>query len=285
MSTLTGRLALRKAVRLLAAAGISAPARDARLLLAGALGLAPDRLTLVEGEALSPATLARFDEMIAARASTQPVSQILGSRLFWGRAFRVTGDVLDPRPETEILVACALSRPAPARILDLGTGSGAILLTLLAEWSSATGLGTDVNRAALAIARTNAAALSLTDRADFIESDWFGGLSGTFDLIVSNPPYIAARDMALLPPDVRDWEPRSALTPGPTGLESYLRIARGLSAFLAPAGRALVEIGADQGETVPKVFREAGFADVAVETDLDGRPRVVTIHPADRRAS
>lgn len=280
MSALTGRAALRTAVRQLASAGIPAPARDARLLLAAALGVPPARLTLVEGEALAPEIAARFAAMIEARAAAQPVSQILGVRRFWNRTFRVTPDVLDPRPETESLIALALSGPAPRRILDLGTGSGAILLTLLAEWPDAAGLGTDISPAALAVARTNANALGLADRAGFAEGDWFAGLSGTFDLVVCNPPYIPADQIASLASDVRDWEPYQALTPGPTGLESYSQIASQLSKHLDPAGRALLEIGADQGETVPLIFQDAGFRDVALARDLGGLPRVVTIGPA-----
>jgi release factor glutamine methyltransferase len=285
MSELTGRIALRDATRRLAAADIAAPSRDARLLLCGALDLAPHRLTLIEDAALSPEVSARFQKMIEARAGAQPVAQILGTRLFWNRSYRVTGDVLDPRPETETLIAEALSGPAPARILDLGTGSGVILLTLLAEWPEATGLGVDISPAALVVAQTNATTLAVSDRSDFAESDWFDGISGVFDLVVSNPPYIAASRMATLARDVRDWEPHQALTPGPTGLESYRRIAAGLSGHLASEGRALLEIGADQGETVPRLFRDAGFADVSLHNDLDGRPRVVAVRSSVRGAS
>lgn len=277
MSLVTGRTALADAVRKLAAAGIVAPARDARLLLAEVLSVAPDRLTLVEGDPLETDAMARFSEMVFARSAGQPVAQIIGRRLFWGRSFSVNRNVLDPRPETETLIDVALAGPVPARILDLGTGSGAIMLTLLAEWPATRGLGTDISAEALAVALGNAVSLGVADRADFAQRDWFDGIEGSFDLIVSNPPYIRASTVELLDRDVREWEPHGALTAGSSGVESYARIASGLGKHLAPCGRALFEIGADQGESVPALFREAGFVVTAVFPDLDGRPRVVSL--------
>lgn len=279
MSAGTVSLALRDGILRLSAAGIVAPARDARILLAGALDTAPDRITLLEQDALAPDVAARFEAMITARARAQPVAQILGRRMFWGRMFRVSRDVLDPRPETETLVSLALGGAVPGSILDLGTGSGAILLTLLSEWPMAQGLGTDLSSGALAMARTNADDLKLADRANFTRSDWFECVTGRFDLVVCNPPYISTEQLAQLDADVRIWEPHSALTPGPTGLESYRHVAAGLALHLAPGGRALFEIGADQGMSVPAIFRHAGFASVAVHADLDGRPRVVSVGP------
>jgi len=266
--------ALRAGVARLAGAGVPDPARDARLLLAFALGIAPDRLTLHLPEALPPEAGARFDAALARRLARQPVSQITGRRAFWGRDFRVTPDVLDPRPETETLIAAALETPF-ARVLDLGTGSGAILLTLLAERPQATGLGTDLSPDALAVARGNARALGVGARADFRQADWFGGVAGRFDLVVSNPPYIAEAEMAALSPEVLH-EPRMALTPGGDGLDAYRAIACGLLPHLAPGGRVLVEIGPAQGAAVSALFRAAGLADVTILTDLDHRDRVVT---------
>jgi release factor glutamine methyltransferase len=211
------------------------------------------------------------------RLRFRPVAQILGRRMFWGHWFKVTGDVLDPRPETETLVAAALAGPAPGRILDLGTGSGAILLTLLAEWPLASGVGTDASAAALAVAAENATAFGLDGRAEFRLADWWEGVAGQFDLVVSNPPYIPAAELAGLAPDVRDWEPAGALSPGPTGLESYRCIAAGLDAGLADGGRALFEIGAGQGAGVAAIFRAAGFGAVEVAADMDGRDRIVTV--------
>jgi len=271
----TVREALAQATAALAAAGVPDPARDARRLIAAALGVAPDRVTLAAAEPLAPAAADELARMVTVRARFRPVAQIVGRRLFWGREFGVTAAVLDPRPETEILVARALAGPEPATILDLGTGSGAILLSLLAEWPAARGLGTDIDRDALAVAAANAERLGVAERARFAPADWTEGVAGRFDLLVSNPPYIAAAEVAALAPDVRDWEPRHALTPGPTGLEAYARIVAGLSRVLAPGGRVLLEVGTMQAAAVAALLRGAGFARVAVHRDLDGRDRVV----------
>ena len=270
----TGAEALRTAIPRLTAAGVEGAARDARLLLAHALQIAPDRLTLHLADRLSPEAEARFEAAVNDRVRRRPVSQITGQRLFWGRSFRVTSDTLDPRPETETLIAAALETPF-ARVLDLGTGTGAILLTLLAERPTATGLATDASEAALAVAARNARALGLADRASFSQSDWFAGVEGRFDLIVSNPPYISEDEMADLSPEVRDWEPRLALTPGGDGLAAYRAIAAGCGAHLAPGGRLMVEIGPTQGAAVAALFAGAGLSLVRVWPDMDGRDRVV----------
>ena len=269
--------ALSETVALLRASGIAEPARDARLLLAAALGIAPDRVTLALREDMPGPALARLAGLLAERRRFRPMAQILGHRLFWGRRFRVTSDVLDPRPETETLIEAALAGRPPGRILDLGTGSGAILVTLLAEWPGATGSGTDVSEAALEVAAANAAAHGVSGRAEFRRADWLEGLAGRYDLVVSNPPYIAQAELARLAPEVRDWEPALALSPGPTGLESYRRIAAGLGAALVPGGRALFEIGADQGGSVAGILRAAGFGAISIRRDLDGRDRVIEV--------
>jgi release factor glutamine methyltransferase len=259
----------------LAAAGIDGAAGDARRLMAHALGIAPDRLALHLRDALDRDARARFDAAIAARVRRQPVSQITGRRRFWGRDFGVTGDVLDPRPETETLVAAALQHAPAARVLDLGTGSGCILLTLLSEWPHARGTGTDISDAALAVAAANARALGVADRAALLRADWTDGVTGPFDLIVSNPPYIAADEMAALAPEVRDWEPPGALTPGGDGLAVYRAILPALPGLLAPAGRVFLEIGPTQSAAVCALARAAGLAGTAILTDMDGRDRVV----------
>ena len=186
--------------------------------------------------------------MLGERARARPVAQIIGRRAFWGREFAVTGAVLDPRPETETLIALALAGPAPARILDLGTGSGAILVTLLAEWPGAQGVGTDIDAAALAVAAENAARHGVAARAAFRRADWTQGIVGRFDLVVSNPPYIPAAEVEGLAPDVRDWEPRHALTAGPTGLEAYAaHRRRAWPRCWLPAGARFSRSGAGQG--------------------------------------
>lgn len=271
------RAALAEAAARLAVAGVSDPARDARLLAAHALGVASDRLTLLMDETLDPVAEERLQNALDARSRRQPVSQIVGGRMFWNHWFAVTPDVLDPRPETETLIAAALEAPF-ARVLDLGTGSGAILLTLLAERPAASGLGTDISAAALAVARRNAETLAVQDRVEFRLSDWFSAVTGVFDLIVSNPPYLALNEIAALDPEPRDWEPRIALTPGGDGLDAYRAIAAGVLAHLSPGGRLLVEIGPTQGATVAALMRDAGLLGVSVLPDLDGRDRVVSAH-------
>ncbi|MBD3788216.1 MAG: peptide chain release factor N(5)-glutamine methyltransferase [Sphingomonadales bacterium] len=268
------QLALVEASRRLAAAGIEGAALDARRLLAHALGEPPERLTLRLQDDLTAPEAAAFEAAITARAARQPVAQITGKRLFWGREFRVTRDTLDPRPETETLVAAALEEPF-AKVLDLGTGTGCILLSLLKQISFAAGLGTDVSAAALDVARGNAEALGLGTRARFQQADWFAGVGGYFDLITSNPPYIAADEMAGLAPEVRDWEPFGALTPGGDGLDAYRAIARGAPARLMPAGRLMVEIGPTQGAQVAALFAAAGLERIEIRRDMDGRDRVV----------
>lgn len=260
-------------------AGVPDPARDARLLLAHALGVTPDRLTLALAEPVPENVGERFHALIERRAARQPVSQIIGARLFWGRRFKVTPDVLDPRPETEILIAEALSEPF-ARVLDLGTGSGAILLTLLAERPGARGLGVDISHAALEVARANAAALGVLARAELRLSDWFAKVEGRFDLIVANPPYIAKDEMEALAPETRDWEPHLALSPGGDGLAAYRAIAACCATHLSTGGRLLVEIGPTQADAVCALFTAAGLAAPCVLRDMDDRPRLIAARAA-----
>jgi release factor glutamine methyltransferase len=273
--------ALAAAVPRLRAAGVEDPAGDARRLLADAAGLPADRLTLHLPDPAPPATLARFHDHLARRLARQPVAQILGLRLFWGRSFAVTPDVLDPRPETEILVAAALRAPF-RRVLDLGTGSGAILLSVLAERPQASGVGTDASARALAVARRNRGALGLQARAALRGGDWYGAVppGQRFDLILSNPPYIAADELAGLAPEVRLWEPPGALSPGADGLAAYRVLVAGLGAHLLPGGQVLFEIGPTQAQAVSRLLAEAGLRAIEVLADLDGRPRVVAARAA-----
>lgn len=271
---MTGTQAVRAAVQRLNAAGVPDAARDARRLLAHVLKIAPGRLTLHIQDVLRGADMSSFDRLIARRTAREPVSHLTGARVFYGRQFRVTGDVLDPRPETETLIDVALQFSF-TRVLDLGTGSGCIVLTLLSEVSGATGVGADLSAAALTVARANADGLGVTDRVDFIQSDWMKNTTGLFDLIVSNPPYIAADEMPQLSPEVRNWEPRQALTDEGDGLSAYRMIIAQAPAYLSQNGRLVVEIGPSQGVAVAEMMDRAGFADVAVLPDLDDRDRVV----------
>ncbi|MFY0633152.1 MAG: peptide chain release factor N(5)-glutamine methyltransferase [Vannielia sp.] len=271
MSTVEAGLAALTAV--LAEAGVEGAGREAAMLLAHALDLPRDRLALSRSEALDDGALGQAMALAARRAAGEPMSHLRGWREFWGRRFAVDARVLDPRPETEVLIAAALEEPF-ADVLDLGSGSGCILLTLLAEREAARGVGTDVSGAALEVARANAAALGLVGRAGFIETDWWAGLRGRFDLIVSNPPYIALEEMEGLQREL-SHEPRMALTDEGDGLSAYRAIAAGLGDRLAPGGRVLVEIGPSQGAAVSALFAAAGLGEIRVLPDLDGRDRVV----------
>jgi release factor glutamine methyltransferase len=270
----TATEALRAATRRLTDAGLPEASRDARVLLAYAMAIAADRLTLHLPDTLSDQAVAAYESAIAARLHRQPVAQIIGHRLFWGRAFTVTQDTLDPRPETEILVAEALKQPFKT-MLDLGTGTGCILLSCLADAPDAHGIGTDISPQALAVAQTNATALNLALRARFLQSDWFADVPGTFDLITANPPYITAGEMADLTPDVQNWEPHLALTPGGDGLAAYRAIAATALPHLTAGGRLLLEIGPTQARAVMAMLDAQGFANLRVLCDFDGRDRVV----------
>lgn len=268
--------ALAEGRRRLAEGGIEGAPRDARALLAEALGLAPERLLLDPEREMSAAEQGAYEGFLTRRLAHEPVSRILGRRAFWGMDFAVTPAVLDPRPETETLVAAALEGPRPRRLLDLGTGSGAIVVSLLAQWPDTVAIATDISPEALAVAGRNAEAHGVADRLALLETDWFAGIDGMFELIVSNPPYIAAGEMPGLAPEVREHDPEGALTPGGDGLDAYRAIAAGLPARLAPGGRVLVEIGPTQGAAVAELFAAAGLVEIAVLDDLDGRDRVVS---------
>ncbi len=273
MST-TAAQAMVAATARLRAAGVDDPARDARVLLAHAARIEASRVTLIAPEELQPEVADRYEQLIALRAIRVPVSHLIGERDFYGRRFKVSGEVLDPRPETETLIEAALAEPFE-RVLDLGTGSGCILVTLLAEHQGALGLGVDLSEAACLQASANAVLHRVEARADIRSSNWFSAVQGQFDLIVSNPPYIALDEMDGLSTEVRDHEPQMALTDGADGLNAYRAILAGFGPHLAAKGRILVEIGPTQGAQVMAMMRTAGLQEIVVLTDLDGRDRVV----------
>lgn len=269
------------AARLLRETRIAAPELDARLLLCHATGLSHEAYVAALNDALVPEAAALFGASIERRLAGEPVSRIIGIREFYGRPFRIDASTLDPRPDTETLVEAALGlvdREAPLNILDLGTGSGCILITLLAELPRASGVGVDVSLGALELARANAQTVGVGDRAAFLASDWLEAVEGSFDLVVANPPYLSAADMAALSPEVRDHDPAPALDGGPDGLSAYRRIVPGLRKALRPGGFALFEIGPGQDQAVSRLLAEAGL-DVGegqhLWRDLAGRPRVV----------
>ena len=260
-----------EARRFLESAGVPDAAGDARRLWDAALAGAGEK----DRDNPGPAALDRFGGFVERRARREPVSHIVGGRHFWKGWFHVTPDVLDPRPDTETLVEAALAEPF-CRVLDLGTGSGCILISLLAERPEATGVGTDISDKAVLVAGKNAALHGVADRIVLPISDWFADTGGRFDLIVSNPPYIGAAEMAGLEPEVRNHEPRLALTDEADGLGAYRRIAAGAINHLTPGGRLMVEIGPTQAGDVAELFREVGLAAIEVLKDLDGRDRVVS---------
>ncbi len=271
---MTAGEALAAAASRLRAAGVPDPARDARVLLAHAAKMDAARITLIAPEDLEPDIEERFDKLISLRAVRVPVSHLLGEREFYGRAFKVSRDVLDPRPETETLIEAALAEPF-ADVLDLGVGSGCILVTLLAERPTAVGMGVDLSEAACLQASANAHLHKVAHRADIRISDWFSEVEGQYDLIVSNPPYLSADEMKDVQPELAQHEPRMALTDEADGLTAYKIIAEHAGRFLAPQGRVLVEFGWQQAADVHAVFETAGWNSLQVIPDLGGRDRVL----------
>jgi release factor glutamine methyltransferase len=266
--------ARREAVVRLTSAAVPEAAQDAAILLAHVLQVGRADLALLSPQnELTSQQADAFEAAVMARAARRPMSHIIGSRLFWGRRFIVTPDVLDPRPETETLIGAALEQPF-ASVLDLGTGSGCILLTLLAERSAALGVGIDLSAKALEVAARNASALGVT--AELLLGSWFEPVQGRFDLIVSNPPYIAEAEMEGLSPEVLQYEPHMALTPGGDGLAPYRIIAAQAAGHLNDGGRLMVEIGPTQGQSVSALFAAAGLVGCRILCDLDGRDRVVS---------
>lgn len=279
---------LATARRRLAAADIDTAAIDARLLVEAATGASRLDLLSNADRPVAADVAARLDDWISRRASGEPVGRILGTASFYGLDFVLGPDTLEPRPDTEVLVETALGAARSGRIagaspdgeglrlLDLGTGTGAIAVALLAKLPRAYGLATDLSSGALEIAKDNAARQGLSDRLDFALGDFFAAVTGSFNLIVSNPPYIASDVIAGLDREVRLHDPILALDGGPDGLDAYRTILRGLSRHLVPGGFLAVEIGWDQGKAVGDLFEASGLSDIQVHRDLGDRDRVVS---------
>ena len=268
------------AKRRLEAAGVDGPVIDARLLVEAAAGASRTDIIADPRRALTPAQARTLETYLVRRELREPISHILGVKGFWKIMLRVTPDVLTPRPDTETLldvVLPAFAETAQFSVLDLGVGSGAVLLAILAERPAAKGLGVDVSEAALAVARENAANLGLANRTALLRGDWTWGLEAeSFDLVVSNPPYIPTADIETLAPEVKDHEPRLALDGGADGLDAYRALAPEIMRVLRPGGVFALEIGPDQRAPVEDLFRGAGAVDVRTVKDLCDRERVVT---------
>ncbi len=285
-STLGALLAAAR--RRLAAAGVDTAAIDARLLVAAATGASRLDLLAAADRPVGPEAAARLDGWIDRRAAGEPVGRILGTASFHGLDFALGPDTLEPRADTETLVEVALAAVRSGRIagvlpdgdglrlLDLGTGTGAIAVTLLVKLPRARGLATDLSSGALAVAKGNAARHGVGDRLDFALGDFLKPVSGAFGLIVSNPPYIASDVIAGLDREVRLHDPRLALDGGADGLDAYRAILGGVHDHLVPGGVLAVEIGWDQGEAVGGLFGAAGLSETEVHRDLGGRDRVVS---------
>ena len=263
----------------LESSGVPGPVIDARLLVEAAAEATRVDIVTDPYRPLTAEQEATLLDYPACRERREPVSHILGRKGFWKIMLQVTPDVLTPRPDTETVVEYVLRdfhEHAPWSVLDLGVGSGAILLSILAERPAAKGLGVDVSEEALAVARENAANLGLAGRTALLRGDWAWGLADeSFDLVVSNPPYIASDVIETLEPEVRDHEPRLALEGGADGLDAYRALAPEILRVLKPGGRFAVEIGYDQKAAVEALFREAGARDVVTVRDLGDRDRVV----------
>jgi len=275
-----------EAVRLIAqsfkTAGVEAPEIDAHLLLGHALRLDRAQLLAQHDRLLEAREIDAVSAFAARRLKREPVSRIFGEKEFWSLPIVVTPDVLVPRPETETIVELALdqlgrdgTKMEKLRILDIGTGTGALLLALLKELPAADGVATDISTAALAVARENAERNGLAARCMFVNCDIAGGVRGLFDLVVSNPPYIARGDIAALAPEVRSYDPALALDGGHDGLDAYRAIAAAAPHLLSPGGRAIMELGAGQEAAVSALFVNAGLRITSVRKDLAGIPRAL----------
>ena len=267
--------------RLLQRQGTFSVALDVRLLLQAATGLSHEDIIAEPAREVSEEAATIFNAFIARRLAHEPVSRILGRREFYGREFQITPDVLDPRADTEVVAELALNYKKRGRFIDLGTGSGAIAITLCTEAAELSGIATDISGAALAVARGNAQRLGVGDKLTFHQGPWFDGVDGLFDLIISNPPYIPAKD--ILPPDVANFDPHLALFAGEDGLAAYREIAGQSAASLASDGIVVLEIGHDQSSEVKRLFETQGFKLVDQALDLAGHMRALAFKPHEPR--
>jgi release factor glutamine methyltransferase len=263
----------------LIAAGVDSPVLDARLLLEAGAGVTRLDIVTDPRRALTPEQVVAVQALIDRRVAREPVSHITGKKAFWTLDLNVTPKVLTPRPETEFLVEAALKflpNTSPSRVLDLGVGSGAVLLAVLSERDLASGVGLDISVDAVAVARGNAEAIGVANRADFVVGDWGADFSEQFDIVISNPPYIPSGDIDGLAPEVSRYEPRPALDGGVDGLDAYRAIVARLHDWVKPGGAFAFEVGAGQAESVEALVAAAGYTVLPKRPDLAGIARVVS---------
>ncbi|WP_245613052.1 peptide chain release factor N(5)-glutamine methyltransferase [Skermanella stibiiresistens] len=280
--TPTLREVTRHGERLLRDAGVDTPDLDARLLTGAALGMTRQHMLIHATARLNQPQVARVLGFIARRVAREPVSRILGRREFWSLDFTLSAATLDPRPDSETVVEEALAgvadKRAPLSVLDLGTGTGCLLLAVLSELPAAMGLGVDQSTEAVATATANARRLGLGPRARFAVGDWMTGLEDRFDIVMSNPPYIPDAEITTLSPEVTGFDPRAALAGGADGLDAYRAITAGLGGVLKPGGRIIFEVGFGQSHDVAALLEAAGLSQIGFRKDLAGIERVVFGH-------
>ena len=250
-------------------------ARDARILVAHAFGIPKSQLALNTNENVPEETRSSLEKLISRRINREPIAKILGKRQFWGRTFFINEDVLDPRGDTETLIDYVIDRPVRS-VLELGTGSGVIAISLACEWKEVNVVATDISEAALLVAQKNAKNFSVENKVDFLKSDWFEAIEGKFDLIISNPPYIGLSESSEISQEVLNYDPDIALFAGSDGLEAYERIIPQLTKFLNPGARVVLEIGASQSESVKTLMNSSGLYEVKTLKDLARKDRLVT---------
>lgn len=254
--------------------GSETTALDARLLLQHALGLSAEEMLLQSGRILQDVELQKIHDLIAQRLQGRPVAKIIGVKEFYGRMFFTNEHTLDPRPDSETLIDAVLKDGKPQKILELGVGTGCLLLTLLAEISGVVGTGVDISNDALKVAQRNADALGLADRVTLQQGNWCDGIAAQFDAIISNPPYIPESDRVDLARDVL-FDPAGALFAGADGLDAYRALIPQLSPRLAPNGLVALEVGIGQDRDVAELLKTAGFTRVWTASDLGGVVRIV----------
>ena len=265
---------LANTVSKLSKSGIDGAARDARILTAYALEVPISDLSLKINEKVPANIIRKLEKLLMRRISREPISKILGRREFWGRTFSINEKVLDPRGDTETLIDYVIDNPVKS-VLELGTGSGVIAVTLACEWKEANVTAIDISEDALQLAEINAKKFNVHSKIQFLKSDWFDNVEGIFDLIISNPPYVGRREQDKISTEITKFDPEIALFAGSDGFDAYNKIIPNLAKFLNPGGYVVLEIGASQSNQVKNIMNLSGFFDVEIVKDLSGKDRVI----------